>query len=311
MSIVTFDSVSKTFRKGFRAIKVPVVRKLTFSIDTNAIHGFVGANGAGKTTCIKMLLGMVRPDIGSIAIRGISAQNPLARKRVAFVPEQPCFYQHLTARESLEFSYRLSGFPPASMRNAIGQALTTVGLIDQSAKKVHELSKGMQQRLSMAQALSGDADLFVFDEPMSGLDPLGRRLFRTIFRDLARQGKCIFFSTHILEDIETLCDRVIALSHGSLVYSGAISDLLAAGYLGTEIVVAGLAADRHTELSNRGFSLTTLKNDETQIVADNQSAATACLAWLAERSLFPASVTPRRQPIETTLYKNENPEAAS
>jgi ABC-2 type transport system ATP-binding protein len=230
---------------------------------------------------------------------------------VAFVSEQPYFYQYLTARESLRFSWRLSGFSPAGMEAAIDRSLARVGLGDQGSKKVREFSKGMQQRLNMAQALLGEAGLYVFDEPMSGLDPLGRRLFRSLFRELAQEGKCVFFSTHILEDIATLCDHVVALAEGRLVYDGPITDLLSRGYTGTEIVVESLPEALGAELAAGGYSLTRLQTGATQILASNQEQSAACLKLLYRRELVPHSVTPRTQPIESILYGGQKTEVAS
>jgi ABC-2 type transport system ATP-binding protein len=310
MSILAFNSVTKTYRRHFWEPTVAAVRDLSFTIEKNGIFGFVGPNGAGKTTSIKMLLGLVRPSRGSVTIRGKSAIETAARRGVAFVSEQPYLYAYLTAAESLEFAWRLNRRPAAGMHKAIDVALERVGLTDQGHKKVHEFSKGMQQRLSMAQALLAEAALFIFDEPMSGLDPMGRRLFRTLLRELANEGGCIFFSTHILEDIETLCDHVIALSSGKLVYDGAISELLAQGYIGTEIVVASLTDAQQVDLAARGHSVSNLPTGAFMITVSSRAESGICLRWLYEREIVPLSVTPATRPIETILYGNKEPEAA-
>jgi ABC-2 type transport system ATP-binding protein len=310
MSILSFNSVTKIYRKHFWTPAAAVVRDLSFSIENKGIYGFVGPNGAGKTTSIKMLLGLVRPTRGSVTIRGINATEPAARRGVAFVSEQPYLYNYLTAIESLEFAWRLNRRPQTGMSNAIGTALERVGLASQGRKMVHEFSKGMQQRLNMAQALLCDATLFVFDEPMSGLDPLGRRLFRTLFRELANEGRCIFFSTHVLEDIETVCDHVIALSSGKVVYNGAISELLAQGYLGTEIVVESLTDSQRADLAGRGYAVSTLQTGAHLIMVSSRIDADLCLRRLYEQEIIPASVAPATRPMETILYGKKAVEAA-
>lgn len=304
MSILKFDNVTKIYKKGFFEKKIPAVQNLSFAAEGKKITGFVGPNGAGKTTSIKMLLGLVRPTSGVITIKGITAQDPHARRSVAYVSEQPYFYPYLSIQESLQFSYRLCGYNPADLTREIQRVLHLVQLSDIAQKKIHELSKGMQQRLNMAHALVGNPEIFIFDEPMSGLDPIGRRLFREIFRSLSQQGKCIFFSTHILEDIESLCDSVVVLSKGNLVYAGDIDQLLSRGILGTEILVEGLQAKHLDYLGLCGTTVTSVDSSKSLIFIPTTDTPQKSLQYLVTQNIYPISIKPRMQSLESILYKD-------
>ncbi len=306
MRLLEVDAVTKTYRVGVRARKVVAVRDLSFAVDDRSgITGFVGPNGAGKTTTIKMALGLVRPSRGAIRVLGKDARAPSSRTRVAFVSEQPYFYAHLSIVESLRFAGRLRGLPGARLAEEIERVLGTVGLEGCAGKKVRELSKGMQQRLNMAQALLGEADFFIFDEPMSGMDPPGRSLFRRIFRDLEAQGKSVFFSTHILEDIETLCSRVVVLSRGRLRHDGRVEDLLAQGFEGTEMVVPRLPESTHEQLAARGCTVNRTPAGAMRIFVPADQDARAVQARLASKAVSFDSISHRRKSLETLLYDSE------
>ena len=253
---LVLKNVTKIYRRGFLARKTTAVDDLSFSVQRGNIVGFIGPNGAGKTTTIKMIMGLMYPSKGSITINGIDASEPCARRKVTYLSEQPYFYRHLDVEESLRFAAHLLGIDSSSINREIDKVLASVGLTEKKKIWVRDLSKGMQQRLSMASALLGDSDIFILDEPMSGMDPLGRRLFRQLFHDLAQKGKTIFFSTHVLEDVQQTCRGVIMLSKGKLVYDGDVASLVAQGILGTEVVVNTLDPDRCKELEQLGYTVT-------------------------------------------------------
>lgn len=240
MNVIELKNVSKAYRKDFWAPRVSAVTDLTISVKKGVVTGFVGPNGAGKTTSIKMIMGLIKPSRGEVTICGKDAFLPESRKNVAYLCEQPYFYAHLTVFETLKFAADLLGLPSRSITEEIRKVLSIVELTAKSHIKVKELSKGMQQRLTMAQALLGDPQILILDEPMSGMDPPGRRLFRKLFRELAGKGKTIFFSTHVLDDVESVCDEVIVLSSGKLAFAGEVRALLCRGFLGTEMVVSEL-----------------------------------------------------------------------
>lgn len=240
MNVIELRNVSKFYRKDFWTPRLSAVTNLSISVKKGVVTGFVGPNGAGKTTTIKMIMGLIRPSEGKVSICGKDAFLPKSRKGVAYLCEQPYFYAHLTVSETLKFTADLLGLPSKSITDEIKSVLSVVELSEKNDVKVKELSKGMQQRLTMACALVGDPQILILDEPMSGMDPPGRRLFRKLFRDLVNKGKTIFFSTHVLDDIESVCDEVIVLSKGKLVFSGEVKTLLEKGFLGTDMVVSDL-----------------------------------------------------------------------
>jgi ABC-2 type transport system ATP-binding protein len=305
MPLIEFHNVTKMYRHHFWSKNVAAVSELSFSVEQGKIVGFVGPNGAGKTTSLKMLMGLAMPTRGRITINNRPADQPLARTGISFLSEQPYFYEHLTVYESILFAYRLAGLPMETSGASIEKALATVRLSGVENKKVKELSKGMQQRLNMACALLGDAYLFVLDEPMSGLDPLGRTLFRSIFQELVKSGKTIFFSTHILDDIESLCDGIIVLANGRLKFQGAISSLLADGFLGTDIVVRAGDAVMREALESMGYAITEPYPGRWNILVPKEKDPCECQKWLHERAIFCESIARRHASLETLLYGSQ------
>ena len=261
-------------------------------------------NGAGKTTTIKMILGLVRPGRGGVTIDGRSAADPRSRIQVAYVSEQPYFYDYLTVVESMRFLGQLRGVADTALAKQISEILERLGLAEHAGKKVRTLSKGNQQRLNFAQALLGDPSIFILDEPMSGLDPLGRRLFREIFRDLAGRGKTIFFSTHILEDFESLCERVLVLSRGRKVYDGPIPALLEAGFTGTELTVPRLDGAARSYFATAGCICADPLPGATTIFVPKEGDLRSVQQWLAEKEIFCAAIARRTGSLETLLYKD-------
>jgi len=302
--IIEFSNVTKTFRKHFWTPKKCAVSDCSFRVEKNTITGFVGPNGAGKTTSIKMILGLCRPSRGSIRINGMEPENPASRKGVAYLSERPYFYDHLTVAETLRFALRLNGSPNSSSTTAIDSALDKVELKHVSSFRVKDLSKGMQQRLSMAQALVIDPDLYILDEPMSGLDPLGRRLFRSLFASLAQQGKSVFFSTHILDDVESLCENVIVLSQGKLSYQGSVSHLLADGFTGTDITVSQLSIDMQAGLSALGYSIAPLGEKHVIFVPATHDLK-KCQQYLSDHAIFCDSIVRRNASLEDIVYNKD------
>ncbi len=308
MSLLELKKVSKLYRNHFWDKQVPAVTDLSFSVREKSVTGFIGPNGAGKTTCIKMLLGLTRPTNGSAFIRGVPSDKPEARRKVAFVSEQPYFYRHLTVRESLTFVYTLNKFPAEKLTAEIDRVLHTVQLADKSDIKIHTMSKGMQQRLNMAHALLGGPDIYIFDEPMSGLDPLGRRLFRGLFHNLAKNEKCVFFSTHILEDIESLCDQVIVLDKGKKVYAGGVNELLSRNTAGTEVRVAGLTDGHMAGLGTQGYEITDLDEGHHVVFVPADKSVESCQKYLYANNIFPSAIHPRAASLESILYANNGGE---
>ncbi|MGK7913301.1 MAG: ABC transporter ATP-binding protein [Synechococcus sp.] len=223
------SNLSKSYRTGFWLNKVITpLRDCTLSVAQGETYGLLGPNGAGKTTTIKCLLGIIQPSTGSGTLLGKPIGDPRVKSRIGYLPENPYLYDYLTGWEFLQFAGRLFQLPARQLKERAEELLEEVGLPMDAARKkqMRKYSKGMMQRVGMAQALINDPDLVFLDEPMSGLDPTGRAQFREIILKLKRQGKTIFFNSHILSDVEAICDRVGILASGEIVAQGTLDELL-------------------------------------------------------------------------------------
>jgi ABC-2 type transport system ATP-binding protein len=217
------DRVGKSF--GGRRAKKVALQDVSVQVGQGEIFGFLGPNGAGKSTLIKLLLGFITPDSGYLAISGKKVGAQEYRHLIGYLAEVPFFFDHLSARETLMLSARLSGCADLETRKRIPLLLERVNLSEATHVRVKELSKGMKQRLGMANALIHDPEILIFDEPMSGLDPMGRHLFKKFITELKEQGKTVFFSSHILNDIQELCHKIGILNRGRLLYRGQHTEL--------------------------------------------------------------------------------------
>lgn len=206
--------------------RVEAVRGVSFDVPRGSIFGFLGPNGAGKTTTIKMLTGLIAPTSGEGMLFGAPIGTRKARAQLGFLPENPYIYPYLSPREFVEMSARLSGIPSRQIRSRTRKVLDEVGILYAAERPVRRLSKGMLQRAGLAAALVADPELLILDEPMSGLDPVGRKEVRDLIFEQRHAGRTIFFSTHILSDVEVLCDQVTILRKGEVVVSGDLKSLL-------------------------------------------------------------------------------------
>jgi ABC-2 type transport system ATP-binding protein len=226
MPAIEILGLEKTYSVGFwRKRPKRALLPLRFTVEDGEVFGFLGPNGAGKTTTLKLLMGLVYPTAGSARILGREWTDPSVKAQIGFLPEQPYFYDYLTAHELLEYYGQLSGVPAKQRKQRVEKVLDQVGLRDVRGVQLRKFSKGMLQRVGIGQAILHDPKLVFFDEPMSGLDPMGRREVRDLMEQLKHEGKTVFFSTHILSDAEALCDRVAVIHKGELRDVGAIEDL--------------------------------------------------------------------------------------
>lgn len=243
MSAIEISGLTKTYSVGFwRKRPVIALQPLHLAVEEGEVFGYLGPNGAGKTTTLKLLMGLIFPSGGSARVLGMDIQDPRVRAMIGFLPEQPYFYDYLTAPELLEYYAQLSGVPGRERRRRVQVMLERVGLPDVGRLQLRKFSKGMLQRVGIAQAVLHDPQVIFLDEPMSGLDPIGRREVRDLMLGLKEEGKTIFFSTHILSDAEALCDRVAVLHKGELRGVGAVADLTAAAQARVEVLWHGLHA---------------------------------------------------------------------
>jgi len=226
MPAIEILGLEKTYNVGFwRKRPKRALSPLHLTVEDGEIFGFLGPNGAGKTTTLKLLMGLVFPTAGSARILGRDWTDPDIKAQIGFLPEQPYFYDYLTAHELLDYYGQLSGVPAKNRKQRIGEVLHRVGLNDVTGVQLRKFSKGMLQRAGIAQAILHDPKVVFFDEPMSGLDPMGRREVRELMEQLKQEGKTVFFSTHILSDAEALCDRVAIVNKGELKGVGKVADL--------------------------------------------------------------------------------------
>ena len=220
MNEIIFDNVTKSFRYGFKRQKA--LKNLSLEIKKGEIFGFLGPNGAGKSTSINIALDFIRPDKGRVLIKNHPASASESRRETGFMPENPHLAEHLSPRELLEFGGQTADIDKDALSRAAEAILAKLELLPFIDRPVRTFSKGMKQRVALAMSIIHDPEILILDEPMSGLDPLGRKLVSNLILDLQKQGKTIFFSTHILNDVETLCSRIAVIHKGKTLYCGDI-----------------------------------------------------------------------------------------
>lgn len=226
MNVIEVENLSKDYRQHFWTPLRRVLNSVSFEVKQGEIFGFLGPNGSGKSTTIKILFEIIFPSAGKARLFGKHIGDKEAKRRIGFLPENPYFYDFLTSTQFLNFHGRLLGLSSETLKRRIPEVLALVGMKGTDSMYLRSFSKGMLQRIGLAQAIVHDPDLVILDEPMTGLDPLGRKEVRDLMVALKDQGKTVFFSTHILSDVETLCDRVAILNKGILLKCGSLTDLL-------------------------------------------------------------------------------------
>lgn len=290
LAIETRD-LKKTYRPHFWSRPYEALKGLSIQVNQGEIFGFVGPNGAGKTTTIKTLVGLQAPTSGEALLCGVDHRDPVARQRLGFLPERPYFYQHLTARELLSFMGQLAGVERDDATTRIEQLLDRVDLLRFADVSLSKYSKGMLQRAGLCQALLHQPDLLILDEPMSGLDPMGRALVRDVILEERAAGRTVFLSSHILHDVESLCDRVAVLVGGELRGMGAVGHLLGETGRETDVRFSGVAPDalNVTPLRElRGVVTCRIPTDDVD----------ALLTSIRERDGRILEVTPARRTLE-------------
>ena len=249
--IVKIEHIVKDFRPGFGLVRKRVLHGISFSVQRGEIFGFVGPNGAGKTTTLKILMGLIHAQGGSATVLGHDIGESEYRRHVGFLPENPYFYDFLTGTEFLNFYARVSGVPAKERSERVASLLEQVGLAHAADARLRTYSKGMLQRVGIAQAIVHDPDIVFLDEPMSGLDPIGRKEVRDLILRLNGEGKTIFMCTHILSDVEMLCHRVAIIVKGEIRYVGSSEEFLSSEERSAEVVLARLPADAVTVIEDR------------------------------------------------------------
>ncbi len=251
MNAIEITGLCKQFT-GKRMTKVDALKGLDLTIAAGEIFGFLGPNGAGKSTTIKLVMGLLRPTSGTAKIMGMDVGQAESRRNVGYLPENPAFYDYLSAEEYVAFVGSQFRMEKALLARRSEEVLTRLDLWEARKRPMRGYSKGMVQRVGLAQALIHDPDVYILDEPMSGLDPIGRALVKEIILDLKKRGKCVFFSTHITDDVEKVCDRVGIIANGVLKSVHAVDELLQHGIEGYYVQVANCPDDLICEYAKQG-----------------------------------------------------------
>lgn len=295
-SIITIDKVDQSFRTGFWMKRVQILHQISLKIPRGAIYGFLGHNGAGKTTLIHILAGIRKPAAGKVLINGFESHTPLARLQIGYLPERPYFHEHLTGEGLLQYFGALAGLQRIEIDQRIPKILDSVGMSQARKTPLQKYSKGMLQRIGIAQALIHNPKIVILDEPMSGLDPLGRKEMRELILELAAEGRTIFFSSHVIPDVETICNQVAIIKKGKLIGAGPIGGFLSQGQIQTEIAFRGIELKDAKKM--------TLLNDVRPIpdgirgVAQSQDAVTRLISQLLKQKAQILWVTPIRPSLE-------------
>jgi len=307
-NVIEARGLRKVFRTGFFMRAVEAVKGVDLDVAKGEIFGFIGPNGAGKTTTIKMLTGLIHPSAGSATIHGIPVTDPRSRQGLGFMPEGTYFHEYLTGVEFLNFHGRLLGLPKEVRRQRIPEVLELVGIAHAADQRLGRYSKGMRQRVGLAQALIGDPELLILDEPMSGLDPVGRKDVRDMILSLREAGKTIFVTSHILADAEMICDQVAIILGGRIVHHGYLDDLLGEEVEGAELVVESIQPELFDELAARARRSVPQGG---RFLFDFAEAADAekALDLVRERGGRVRSLTPKRRSLEDLMVSKMEKEA--
>jgi ABC-2 type transport system ATP-binding protein len=298
MVAIETEALTKDYDLGFwRRRPYRALDALTMTIEEGEVFGFLGPNGAGKSTTLKLLMGLIFPTSGTARILGRPVGDLEMRRRIGFLPENPSFYDHLTAEELLEYFAGLSGLRGEARRRRVAESLDEVGIGGERRMTLRSFSKGMIQRVGVAQALVAEPRVVFFDEPMSGLDPLGRRDLRQLMLRLRDRGCTVFFSSHILSDAEALCSQVGIVVQGRLMASGRLADMVAFELRGWELVVANVSDAAKEKLHGR-VAMTALANQRYTLELPAGDAPDRLIQSLAAEGVDIVSMNPIRTTLE-------------
>ena len=299
MDAIRTEALTKHYSVGFwRPRPYRALEGLTLSVGQGEVFGFLGPNGAGKTTTLKLLMQLTFPTSGRAEILGRPVGDLEVRRRTGYLPENPYFYDYLTAEELLVYFGGLFGHSTAESRARASRLLDEVGIGGERRLQLRKFSKGMLQRVGIAQALINDPEVLFFDEPMSGLDPLGRREIRELILRLRDRGCTVFFSSHILSDAEALCSRVAILVQGRLVATGALSDIVQLELKGWEIVAAHVPDELIARLRSRAATVTTLAEGRYMIQLRPDGVPEQVMGELVQAGAHIVSLLPERETLE-------------
>ncbi|MBN2493553.1 MAG: ABC transporter ATP-binding protein [Deltaproteobacteria bacterium] len=300
---IRIRDLHKTFHLGLRRKKVPALLGLDLDVRAGQVFGFLGPNGAGKTTAIKILIGLLRADRGETFLLGRPSAHCRARARVAYLPELPDFYDYLRPGEFLAHCGRLSGLDRDTLRARVPALLERVGLNPAERRPMRKFSRGMLQRVGIAQALLADPELYILDEPMGGLDPIGRRWIKDLLHELGERGKTVFFSSHVLAEAEAVCDEAAFLFRGRLIAQGSLHELLGhEQQQAWEVLVEGEAVREHEAICKLAAEVQVAGGD-TLLVLDAEARPEPVVTALAQAGLRLRSVSLRHASLEDVFIR--------
>ena len=299
MHAIRTEGLTKNYSVGFwRSRPYVALDNLTLDVAAGEIFGFLGPNGAGKTTTLKLLMQLIFPTSGRAWILDRPAGDVAMRRRIGYLPENPSFYDNVSAEELLDYFAALFGYRGAERRRRVSALLDEVGLGAERRMQLRKYSKGMIQRVGLAQALINDPEVVFLDEPMSGLDPIGRRHVRDIIIRLRDRGATVFFSSHILGDAETMCSRVAIVAGGKLVASGSLAEMVPFRIRGWDLVLSGLTADAAASMQARGASATAIGDGRYHVVLPSTASSDEAIAFAQSLGAQLVSVNPVRDTLE-------------
>lgn len=302
MAIIEMENLTKDFQLGFwKKHPVRALDHLNLSVEIGEVFGFLGPNGAGKTTTLKILMGLIRATEGRAYVLGEPVTSVSMRRRIGYLPENPYFYDYLTAEELLRYIGTLFGMQQPALGNRVRSLLEDLGLGDARKLQLRRFSKGMIQRIGLAQAMINDPEVIFLDEPMSGLDPLGRREVRQAILGLKSRGATVFFSSHILPDVEALCDRVAILNRGRLRQVGALHDILRVQIEAHEIVLVGISQNVAAGLRPLCDAMTPM-GERLQLRAGRPQQVEEIISYALARGAGLVSVNPIRPSLEDYFF---------
>lgn len=311
MNDIVIEDLTKSYTSGWPG-RPPFMALdgLSLTVERGEIFGFLGPNGAGKTTTLKILMGLVRATSGHASLLGQPAGDVVTRGRIGFLTESPYFYDYLTAEEFLGFYGQLAGLERAVIAQRVTDLLRLVGLTDARTRQLHKFSKGMLQRIGLAQALIHDPELVILDEPMTGLDPVGRKHVRDLILSLRDRGKTIFFSTHILHDVEMICDRVGIVMKGRLLASGRVGELVRQDHTqSVEIVCQHIKAEGNALIHSLATRVLQ-QGQQCLVVLPSPDAVDALVGEIRRQGGRLLSVTPHKASLEDLFFHEAAQEAS-
>ncbi|MBN2319360.1 MAG: ABC transporter ATP-binding protein [Acidobacteria bacterium] len=303
MPVIEIENLTKDFLVGFwKKRPVRALDNVSLQVEQGEIFGFLGPNGAGKSTTLKILMHLLHPTSGATRILGDPVDSVGMRRRIGFLPENPYFYDYLTPEELLTYIGRLFGIRQPVLSQKVRTLLETVGLADARSVQLRKFSKGMVQRIGIAQAIINDPEIVFLDEPMSGLDPLGRMEVRRIITALKAAGVTVFFSSHILPDVEALCDRVAILNKGKLQEVGVLEDILKVRIEGHEVILAGWS-DETLKTIRRSCEEVRTMGDRLHVRIGSREQMEPVLKYVFEERLELISMNPIRPSLEEYFFQ--------